>query len=323
MSVPPTGADIAPPSTPPTSRTAVVGRTPWQLAWQRLRQDRWALAGGVVVVLFVLVAIFAPLLAALEGQDPYTYHTELLDPAQANGPRGFLGGISGSHWFGVEPLTGRDMFAIVVYGARTSFLIGVTASIVAVVLGTAVGLVAGLIGGFVDTLLGRIMDVVFSFPSLIFMIALTVIAPDWLPKPVLLIAIMGFFGWPTVGRVVRAQVLSLSRREFVDAARTLGARPAYIMVRELLPNVAAPIIVYSTILIPSMIGTEAALSYLGVGIPPPTPDWGRSISTAVEWVQADPMYLIFPGGALFLAVLAFNILGDGIRDALDPRLARL
>ncbi len=287
------------------------------------RQDRWALAGAIVVVLFFLIAIGAPLLAAIEGQDPYTYHVDLLDPVQANAPRGAFGGVSLQHWFGVEPLTGRDMFAIVVYGARTSFLIGVAAAATSVLIGTAAGLVAGLSGGFVDTLIGRIMDVVFSFPALIFMIALTVIAPDWLPKPVLLIAVMGFFGWPTVGRVVRAQVLSLVRREFIDAARTLGAQPLRIMARELLPNVATPIIVYTTILIPSMIGTEAALSYLSVGIPPPTPDWGRSISDAVQWVQTDPMFLIFPGGALFLVVLAFNILGDGIRDALDPRLGRL
>jgi peptide/nickel transport system permease protein len=301
----------------------VIGRSPWQLAWLRLRRDRWALTGGIVVLLFLLIAIGAPVLAAIEGQDPYTYHIELLDPVQANAPRGAFGGVSASHWFGVEPLTGRDMFAIVVYGARTSFLIGLAAAATSVFIGAVAGLVAGLAGGFVDTMIGRIMDVVFSFPALIFMIALTVIAPPWLPAPVLLIAVIGFFGWPTVGRVVRSQVLSLARREFIDAARTLGARPTRIMARELLPNVAAPIIVYATILIPSMIGTEAALSYLGVGIPPPTPDWGRSISEAVQWVQVDPWFLAFPAGALFVVVLASNLLGDGIRDALDTRLGRL
>ncbi|WAL69246.1 ABC transporter permease [Amycolatopsis cynarae] len=283
-----------------------------------LRRDRWAQASAAVIVLFALAAVAAPLLSALEGQDPYTYHTELLDRANGTGA-GVLGGISGDHWFGVEPLTGRDLFAIVVHGARTSFLIGLAATLVSAVIGVLLGAAAGYLGGRWDTVVSRATDVLLGFPQLIFMISLGAVAPAAIPRPVLLIVVIGLFGWPRVARVIRAQTLSLRDRDFVRAAKALGAGPGHVFRRELLPNLWAPVIVLATVSIPEKIGMEAALSFLGVGIAPPTPSWGRSISDAIGWVKTDPMFLIFPGAALFVATLAFNLLGDGLRDVLDPK----
>jgi peptide/nickel transport system permease protein len=288
--------------------------------WSTVRSDGWALAGVIVVVVLGLTALTAPLLASIEGQDPYTYHVNELD----NGlPGGVLGGVSGAHWFGVEPLTGRDLFAIVAFGARTSFLIGLAATVVAVVIGTLLGASAGYLGGWYNRIITSVADVLLGFPSLVFMIALGAIAPGSVPRPLLLILVIGFFGWPRIARIVRSQTLALKDRTFVASVRALGAGPWHVFVAELLPNLWAPIIVVSTLTIPANIGTEAALSFLGVGIPPPTPSWGRSISDAINWVSVDPMFLIFPGAALFLATWSFNVLGDGLRDALDPRLARV
>lgn len=302
--------------------TQVLGRSPWQLAWRRLRRDRLALLGGIIVLGFVVVAAAAPLLAWLAGEDPYTYHVDLLDSSAGNRPKGAFGGVSADHWFGVEPLTGRDLFSIVVYGARTSFLIGVAATAIAATIGAIAGMTAAYFGGWTDTIISRLMDVIFSFPGLIFMIAVGIIVPSSFPKPLLMILVIGFFGWPLFGRVIRAEAQSLVHREFVEAVRALGAGPGHIIFRQLLPNLLAPIIVLCTLSIPGTIGTLAALGFLGVGITAPTPDWGRTISAAVNWVQSDVWYLVFPGGAIFLAVLAFNLLGDGLRDALDPRTSR-
>ena len=283
-----------------------------------VRTDRWALAAVTVIVGLGLLAVAAGPLTSIEGHDPYTYDNAALDPA-TGGPAGVMGGIGGSHWLGVEPLTGRDLFAIVAFGTRTSFLIGFAATAVSVLLGVVLGASAGYLGGWWDRLVRWTADVLFGFPYLVFMIALGAVAPVSIPRPALLIVVMGFFGWPRVARIVRAQTLTLRRRSFVTAARAMGAGPVHVLTTGLLPNLWAPIIVVATLSVPEKIGLEAALSFLGVGIPPPTPSWGRTISDAVDWVQTDPMFLIVPGAALFLATLAFNLLGDGLRDALDPR----
>jgi peptide/nickel transport system permease protein len=286
--------------------------------WRAVRTDRWVLVAAVMIVVLLLVALAAPLLAALEGQDPYTYDIAALDPATGV-PAGALGGVSAAHWFGVEPLTGRDLFSIVAYGARTSFLIGTVSTVIATVVGVLLGVSAAYRGGWVDRMVVRVADVLLGFPSLVFMIALGAIAPASFPRPLLLVLIIGFFGWPRVARIVRAETLSLKQRKFVSAARSLGAPPWHVLTVELLPNLWASIIVVFTLSIPANIGLEAALSFLGVGVAPPTPSWGRSISDAIGWVATDPMFLIFPGAALFLATWAFNVLGDGLRDAVDPR----
>jgi peptide/nickel transport system permease protein len=287
---------------------------------RRLLADRWAVAGGAIVLFFVVVAIAAPLLSAIEGHSPYLYDTGALN--DSGQPAGFGGGIGGGHWFGVEPVTGRDLFAIVVYGARTSLLVGFAATILAVVIGLLVGLTAGFFGGWYDQVVSRIIDVLLGFPWLIFVIALGAIVPAGFPRPLLVILVIGIFGSPAIARVVRGQTMALKERTFVIASAALGAGAVHQLRRQYLPNLWSTIIVYATITVPGMIGAEAALSFLGVGVPPPTPAWGRSIGEAVSWVQTDPMFLVFPGAALFLVTFGFNLFGDGLRDALDPRTRR-
>ena len=284
--------------------------------WSRLRRSRPAMIGLGLVVLFVLLAVLAPVFSWLTGNSPYAYNPDLLGPDTA--PAGPLGGMSAGHWFGVEPRTGRDLFAIVTYGAQVSLLIGLAATVVSVAVGVAIGLIAGFFGGIADRLLSRLTDIVFGFPFLIFAIALSATVPASFPRPLLLILVIGLFGWPQVARVVRSETLSLRERGFVRAAAAQGTGSARIIVREIVPNIAATVIVFTTVSIPGKIGAEAALSFLGVGVNPPTPSWGRSVSDAISWVQVDPMYLIFPGMALFLVTLGFNMFGDGLRDALDP-----
>ncbi len=279
------------------------------------------MAGAGGVAFFLVVAAAAPLFSALGGHDPYSYDLDALTDSGA--PKGFGGGISGAHWFGVEPMTGRDLFAIVVHGARTSILVGAGATAASMLIGVVVGLTAGFYGGWYDRVVTRVVDVLLGFPYLIFVIGLGAIVPTSLPKPLLLVGVLAVFGWPGVARVVRSQTLALKQRTFVVASTALGAGGWHLLVRQLLPNLTATIIVYATIKIPAMIGAEAALSFLGVGVPPPTPAWGRSIGEAIAWVQTDPMFLVFPGAALFLATLAFNLLGDGLRDAFDPKTAGL
>jgi peptide/nickel transport system permease protein/oligopeptide transport system permease protein len=311
---------------PAVAGKAIEGRSLGQIAWMRLRQDKVAMAGGIVVILLILVAIFGPYLV----QNPLTYHENLIDPTFSR-PYGTLGGISTAHPFGVEPITGRDLLARVVNGARVSLVIAFLSTALAVGIGMVMGVVAGFFGGWVDSVIARAMDIFLAFPLLVFAIALVGVVPSSAfglsgnsLRIGLLIFVIGFFAWPYMGRIIRGQTLSLREREFVDAARSLGARGPYILFRELLPNLVGPILVYSTLLIPTNILFEAALSYLGVGIIPPTPSWGGMISDAVNngIYSVDPMYMIIPGLAIFITVMAFNLFGDGLRDALDPKSSR-
>lgn len=284
-------------------------------------RSRWLngkiITGGAIVLFFLLLAIFAGPLSRITGNDPYTPHRELLDDSSV--PVGLGGGISARHWFGVTPLRGADLFSIVAYGAQVSLTIGLGATAISMVLGVLIGMLAGYFPGVVDSLLSRTMDVFFGFPFLIFAIALSAVVPADFSRELLLILVLGFFGWPSIARLIRGQVLTLRGRNYTTAARLMGASTGHILVNELLPGLLPLIIVRLTLAIPGRIGAEAALSFLGVGINPPTPSWGRSISDAVQWVMVDPMYLLFPGAALFLVTLGFNLLGDGLSDALDPR----
>jgi peptide/nickel transport system permease protein/oligopeptide transport system permease protein len=289
----------------------------------RLRRDKVAMGGGIVIVLLILVAIIGPHFV----QNPNTYHSNLIDPTYSR-PIGPFGGISLAHPFGVEPLDGRDMLARTVDGAQYSLLIGFLATALAVIIGAVLGVIAGYFGGWVDTLIARAMDIFLAFPLLVFAISLVAIIPTSAfglsgntLRVTLLIFIIGFFAWPYMGRIIRGQTLSLREREFVDAARSMGARGPYILFRELLPNMVGPILVYSTLLIPTNILFEAALDYLGVGLIPPTPSWGQMLANAVSqgFFAVDPMYMIIPGVAIFITILAFNLFGDGLRDALDPK----
>ncbi|MGP3634137.1 ABC transporter permease [Streptomyces sp. 24-1644] len=307
---------------------AVQGRSLGRIAWERLKRDKLALGGGVVVLVLVLVAVLAPLITSLAGQSPYERHEELIDPLFST-PIGSFGGMSSEHLLGIEPVSGRDIFARIVYGAQVSLLVGFASAVVAIVLGTVLGVLAGFFGGWLDAVISRVMDMLLSFPQLLFIIALVSVMPNEMfgltgtgVRLFVMILVIGFFGWPYVGRVVRGQTLSLREREYVDAARSLGAGRMYILFKELLPNLVAPIIVYATMMIPTNILTEAALSFLGVGVKPPSASWGQMLSSALSYYEADPMYMIIPGLAIFITVLSFNLFGDGVRDALDPKGTR-
>lgn len=292
----------------------IQGRSPWQLAWARLRHDRVAIGSSVVIVLITLVAIFAPLIARLVGHglgDQY--------PFTALNGYGLPVGPNRSFLFGADDL-GRDVLVRVAYGARVSLIAGVVASGLAVIVGGIVGMVAGYFGTAVDTALSRFMDVILSFPLLLFAIALVSIVGPSLGVTILVIA---FFSWAVVGRIIRGQTLSLREKEFVEAARSLGASDLRIMFVDILPNLVAPLLVYTTLLIPSSIVFEATLSFLGLGVVPPTPSWGNMLADAEAYYKVAWWFIIFPGGALLLTTLAFNLLGDSVRDALDPRYARL
>jgi ABC-type dipeptide/oligopeptide/nickel transport system permease subunit len=307
------------------SARAIEGRSLGRIAWNRLKRDRVAMAGGAVVVVLILIAIFAPLIVKAFGDPPNEFHYPLVD-AELGIPTGKFGGVSSAHLLGVEPVNGRDLFSRIVYGSRISLLIAFLATALSVVIGTVMGVIAGYFGGWVDTLISRLMDVFLAFPLLLFAIALAGVVPDKAfglsgdtLRIVLLIFIIGFFNWPYIGRIIRGQTLSLREREFVDAARSLGARSGYILFREMLPNLVAPILIYSTLLIPTNVLFEAALSFLGVGVRPPTATWGGMLSDATRYYQVDLYFMLFPGLAIFVTVLAFNLFGDGLRDALDPR----
>jgi peptide/nickel transport system permease protein/oligopeptide transport system permease protein len=305
---------------------AIQGRSLGQIAWMRLKRDRVAMAGGIIVFLLIMVAIAGPFVIRWMGFDPLEFHRKLINQ-DTQTPLGTFGGTSWEHPFGLEPLNGRDLFARVVSGAWISLLIAFFATLLSVVLGTVLGVIAGYFGGWVDTVISRSMDVFLAFPLLVFAMALVGVVGQFESefsikgdslRIAVLIFVIGFFNWPYIGRIIRGQTLSLREREFVDAARSLGARPIYIVFRELLPNLLAPILIYATLLIPTNILFEAALSFLGVGVRPPTPSWGGMLSDAVRWYTL-PHFALWPGLAIFITVLAFNLFGDGLRDAFDPK----
>jgi peptide/nickel transport system permease protein len=306
---------------------AIEGRSLGRLAWRRLRKDKVAMAGGIWTVILIIVAIFAPQISSLYGQDANTQHYETLNPATPF-PLGGFSGASGTHWLGVTPVNGNDMLAQLIYGTRTSLEIAGAAVVLALLFGVTLGVVAGFYRGWADSLISRIMDLLLSFPYLLFSIALLAVAniipalQNFFAKFCIIAFVLGFFSFPYIGRIVRGQVLSLREKEFVDAARSIGASNWRIMSREIMPNLVGPILVYTTLTIPNFIIGEASLSFLGVGFNPPTISWGYMLSDAGKYYQIDPMYLFAPGITLFLAVLAFNLFGDGLRDALDPRSRR-
>ncbi len=319
-----TGPGAPPPdSAPSVPGKAIEGRSLGQIAWMRLRRDKVAMGGGVVVVFLILTAIVGPHLV----QNPNIFHSNLIDPTFER-PTGAFGGISLAHPLGVEPGNGRDLLARIVVGAQYSLLIAFLATVLAVVLGTFFGVVAGYFGGWLDSIIARAMDVFLAFPLLVFALALAGVIPNTAfglsgnsLRIAVLIFVIGFFNWPYMGRIIRGQTLSLREREFVDAARSLGARGPYILFRELLPNLVAPILVYTTLLIPTNILFEAALDYLGVGLYVPTPTWGQMLASAVQngYYSIDPEFMLVPGLTIFITVMAFNLFGDGLRDALDPK----
>jgi len=295
-----------------------------QLFWRRFRQDKVALTALAFIVFLVLVAILAPVITKIVGvSGPNVQNSNALD--QFGTPTG----PSSAHPFGVDTL-GRDIFARVLYGARVSLEIAIIATALSVTIGVVVGMTAGFFRGWVDTLLSRLIDILLAFPILL--LALGIAAACSLGKGCLgglikpgltvVIFVIAFVNWTYIGRIIRGQVLSLREKEFIEASRSLGAPNRRIIFREILPNLVAPIIVYATLVIPQNILFEAALSFLGVGVQPPKASWGKMIADATSIFDSAWWYMVFPGAALLLTVLAFNLLGDGLQDALNPRRGR-
>ncbi|MGZ6791401.1 MAG: ABC transporter permease [Mycobacteriales bacterium] len=295
----------------------IEGRTPLQLAWARLKKDRVSMLSVATIVFLVVIAVFATWITDhIVGHPP---NTQYRDNPSGLRPDGLPYGPNSNFWLGTDSL-GRDILSRVIHGTRVSLLVGVLATAIAVLIGLAVGTVAGYIGGAVDTFLSRTMDVFLSFPFLLFAISLVSV---YQPSLKISIFVIAFFTWASVGRIVRGQVLSIREKEYIEAARSLGASDLRIMIVDVLPNLIAPVIVYSTLLIPTAIVFEATLSFLGLGVLPPTPTWGNMINDSLSYYEQVPTFLLFPSLALFITTLAFNLLGDGLRDALDPRAARV
>ena len=299
----------------------IVARSPMQLFWRRLRRDKVAMVALAFIVLLVLIAIFAPAIVSIAGTpDPRTQSSEALDVF------GTPTGPSSAHPFGVDRL-GRDVFSRTIYGSRVSLEVAFISTGIAVLIGVVIGLLAGFYRGWVDTVLSRFTDVVLAFPILLLGLGIAAACSGadgcfgGLVQPGLSVVIMviAVINWTYIARIVRGQVLSLREKEFVEAARSLGASDRRIIVHEILPNLLAPLIVYSSLLIPANILLEAALSFLGVGVSGGTPSWGAMISEATSLFPDAWWFMLFPGIALLLAVLAFNLVGDGLQDALDPR----
>jgi peptide/nickel transport system permease protein len=311
----------------PASADSVVAaraRSSWELFRARFVKDKAALIGVFMIALLVLCGLAAPLFARITGHGPNElFQDEMLDPTF-----GLPKGPNAEFWFGADSV-GRDLFVRVMYGARTSLTVAIVATGLATLVGIVLGMLAGYRGGAVDTVISRAADIVLSLPVLLFAIGIATVcsitAEGCLggllsPGLSLVIGIIAIFTWPNVARLVRGQVLSLREREFIEAARSLGARNWRIMFKELLPNLVAPIVVYATLMVPSNIIFEAALSFLGVGVPQTTPSWGRMLSDAssgqiftVAWWM-----MLFPGLFLLATTLSFNMVGDGLRDALGP-----
>jgi peptide/nickel transport system permease protein len=305
--------------------TAIAARSPWQLFWRRLREDKVALGALIFIILLILVAfVFAEPLRNLVGaRPPNEQSTKYLDSF------GTPTGPSKDNIMGVDPL-GRDVFSRVLAGAKVSLEVALIATALSMLIGTVVGLLAGFYRGWVDTALSRLIDVLLAFPILLLALGIAAACSlgngclGGVVKPGLgvVIFVIAFVNWTYIGRIIRGQVLSLREKEFVESARAVGASNARIMFREILPNLVAPLIVYATLIIPQNILLEAALSFLGVGVQPPQSSWGDMIASAVPIFDSAWWFMLFPGAALLLTVLAFNLLGDGLQDALNPRSKR-
>jgi peptide/nickel transport system permease protein len=299
----------------------IVARSPMQLFWRRFRGDRVAIGALIFIVLLIIVAIAAPLIIHALNLHPLNNpDTNELDAfGQPSGP-------NSAHPLGVDDL-GRDILARTIYGARVSLEVAFISTGVALVVGVTIGTLAGFVGGWLDMLLSRMMDVVLAFPILLLAIGLSAactlgngcLGGLITPGRTTLIVVIALSSWPYIGRIIRGQVLSLREKEFVEAARSIGASNLRIMRKEILPNLVAPIIVYASLVLPTNVLYEAALSFLGVGVQPPTASWGQMIATAAPIFDSAWWYMLFPGIALVMTVLAFNLVGDGLQDALNPR----
>ena len=288
----------------PVFEDAEEGSSLWHDAWLRLRKNKVALFGGSVLLFMVVVALLTPWIA------PYSYEAQNLDLG-ASPP-------SVGHWLGTD-IFGRDVLTQIMYGGRISLAVGFIATAVALLIGVTWGAVAGYVGGRVDAVMMRLVDILYALPFMIFIVLLMVVFGR---NILLLFLAIGAVEWLTMARIMRSQVQSLRQQEFVEAAVSVGLSPAAIIRKHVVPNALGPVIVYTTLTIPSVMLLEAFLSFLGLGIQPPATSWGLLISYGAETMEEYPWLLIFPGCALTLTLFSLNFLGDGLRDALDVRGSR-
>lgn len=327
----PVHVDMSPAELAPALTGKAASRSPTKIALERLRKDRVAMTCAGIVLFFLLIAIFAPLLAKLEGQSHTEFNFDLIDRS------GYPTiGMTSDHWFGIEPRNGRDLFARWVHGARPSFMIAGLATLLSTIIGVIVGLVAGFTRGWIDRILSWLIDFVLSLPFLLFAIAFSSVLLLLLGggrdaanqeqvaqvRFISLVLVLSFFGWAGLARLIRGQVLSLRERDFIAAARVLGVPTRKILFKELLPNLVAPIVVSVSLALPGYIVAEAGLTFLGVGLVEPTPSWGLTIASAQTFYKAQPAYLWLPVLGITILVLALSLLGDAVRDAFDPKTRR-
>jgi peptide/nickel transport system permease protein len=294
---------------------AVEGRSQWQLTWRRLRSDKVAVASLIVIFVMIVLALAAPAIAVIVHHPANEAFVNTGETAVGNpvgpGTHGF--------WLGTDD-TGRDLMVRIFYGARISLFVGLVTTAIGTVAGVAVGMIAGYFGGVIDAILARFTDAVLAFPYVVLALALAVVFG---PSLSVIIGIISFFAWAGIARIVRGQTLSLKEKEYIEAARSLGAGPFRIMFIDILPNLLAPVLVLATLYIPAAVVFEATLSFLGLGIQPPTASWGNILAAAQPFYTVAWWYTVFPALALLITTLAFNLLGDGIRDAMDPTTERL
>ncbi|HJQ07332.1 MAG TPA: ABC transporter permease [Nocardioides sp.] len=312
----------------------VKGKSPGRLAMDRFRRDKASMVALTIVTIYIIGSVLAPLLVHFHVIKPYDLHQNLLNVDLGGIPNGFMGGMSWHHILGVEPRTGTDLFGRLWYGLTFSLSIALSASILTMIIGTVMGIVSGASGGWVDAIIGRLVDITLSFPQTLMLLALS--APGValvaklihsssgaaFPNATYEVVVLAAFGWPSVARLIRGQVLSLRERDFVDASLLLGASRWRLYFKEILPNLWAPVLVQFTLIMPAYVSAEAALGFLGVGIPKPTPTLGNIMLDAFGFASSDFGFFFFPAVLLAVIVISFNLLGDGLRDALDPKADR-
>jgi peptide/nickel transport system permease protein len=308
----------------------------WEQAWRRFRRDRIALFSGVVIILIVLTAfVGAPIVVHILGHGPNDIDTNAVINFAPAPPFTHVQDANGKgtyYLLGASDTVGRDEFLRILYGARVSLEVAVTSTTIGLFIGIVLGTLAGFYGGLIDTVVSRMTEIVMAFPLLLFAIAIAATVGDrlnsytmfglFVPGIVTLILVISIFSWYYPARIVRAQVLSLREKEFVEAARMTGASDLRIIRSHILPHLVAPIIVYSTLVVAQNVLAEAGLSFLGLGIKLPTASWGNLLATAPDYYRLQPLLMVWPGVAVLLTTLAFNLLGDGLRDAFDPRSSR-
>lgn len=302
-------------------------RTPQQIAWARFRRNKTGIASGIAVIFFLFLAYGAPIVTRLFGVSSTDIYLEGLDDQGM--PTGFGGGMSWQHPFGLEPGAGRDVFAMLLYGSRISFSVAIITSVSTIGIGMLLGITAGFFRGRIDALIGRFSDLLFAFPSFFMIIALSIpmverveslgIVRDNGARLTVLIIFFVFFGWPGFARLVRSQAMSLRERDFIMAAQSQGASNWRIITKEMLPNLWPTAIVFLSLSLPGYLAAEAVFSFLGVGINPPASTFGLVLSDGIKYWRSDPAYLIIPSAMLVIIVLALNLLGDAVRDALDTK----